>query len=89
MFVYKYKLCIFEYQLKQTDMTTTTNPIGLLKTKITKHCTICGCSTRRILTANVYSKENEEIERAKKEIKLKSSKEYTCNICKSILKSFN
>ncbi len=58
--------------------------IGKLKSKVTKHCTICGCQTRRNLTADVYENTPTEIERAKQEIKEKSAKEYTCRICKSI-----
>ena len=67
-------------------MTTTKIAIGQLKSKVTKHCTICGCSTRRRLTANVYENTPTEIERAKQEIKEKAAKEYTCRICKSIKK---
>ena len=65
-------------------MTTTKTAIGQLKSKVTKHCTTCGCSTKRNLTADVYENTPTEIERAKQEIKEKASKEYTCRICKSI-----
>ena len=58
--------------------------IGQLKTKVTKHCTTCGCSTRRNLTADVYENNPTEIERAKQEIKDKAAKKYTCRICRSI-----
>jgi len=67
-------------------MTTTKKAIGQLKSKVTKHCTICGCSTKRNLTAYVYENTPEEIERAKKEINEKAAKKYTCGICKSIEK---
>lgn len=65
-------------------MTTTKKAIGQLKSKVTKHCTICGCSTRRNLTADVFENTPTEIERAKQEIKEKAAKKYTCRICKSI-----
>lgn len=65
-------------------MTTTTTAIGQLKSKVTKHCTTCGCSTKRKLTADVYENTPTEIERAKEEIKEKARKKYTCRICKSI-----
>jgi type IV pilus biogenesis protein CpaD/CtpE len=65
-------------------MATTKTAIGQLKTKVTKHCTICGCSTKRNLTAQVYENNPTEIERAKQEIKEKADKKYTCRICKSI-----
>ena len=65
-------------------MTTSTRPIGLLKSKVTKHCTICTCSTKRSLTAYVYENTPTEIERAKQEINEKAAKEYTCRICKII-----
>lgn len=65
-------------------MTTTKLAIGQLKSKVTKHCTICSCSTRRTLTAYVYQNTPEEIERAKKEIIEKSAKKYTCRVCKSV-----
>ena len=67
-------------------MATSKTAIGQLKSKTIKHCTICGCSTRRSLTANVYENTPTEIERAKKEIKEKAAKKYTCRICKSISK---
>jgi len=63
--------------------------IGELKLKVTKYCTICGCSTKRILTENVYENNQIEIEKAKQNLKNKFSKEYTCRICQSILKSTN
>ena len=65
-------------------MTTTKIAIGKVKLKVTKHCTICGCSTRRSLNADVYENTPTEIERAKQEIKEKAAKKYTCRICKSI-----
>jgi hypothetical protein len=55
-------------------MRTTKSTIGQLKSKVTKHCTICGCSTRRNLTADVYENAPTEIERAKQEIKEKAAK---------------
>jgi len=76
--------CIFvSYKNKET-MTTTKTAIGQLKSKVTKHCTICGCSTKRNLTADVYENTPTEIDRAKQEIKDKAAKKYTCRICKSI-----
>ena len=65
-------------------MKTEKTAIGQLKSKVTKHCTTCGRSTKRNLTAYVYENTSTEIERAKQEIKEKASKEYTCRICKSI-----
>jgi hypothetical protein len=82
-------ICITKKEIIIADkkikiMTTTKTAIGQLKSKITKHCTICGCSTRRNLTACVYENTPTEIERAKQEIKEKAAKKYTCRICKSI-----
>jgi len=70
-------------------MATTQTAIGQLKAKVTKHCSICGCSTRRNLTADVYENTPAEIERAKEEIKEKAAKNYTCRICKSIEKDLS
>ena len=64
-------------------------PIGQLKSKITVHCTICGCSSNRSLKANVYENTPAKIEEAKSELKVKAEKEYTCRICKSIVKELN
>ena len=70
-------------------MTTIKTAIGQLKSKVTKHCTICGSSTRRKLIAEVYENTPTEIERAKQEIKDKAAKEYTCRICKSIARDLS
>jgi hypothetical protein len=68
---------------------TTSTPIGQLKAKAKAYCTICGCSTSRNLIANVYENTPTAIQKAKEEIKQKSSKKYTCRICKSIEQSLN
>ena len=68
-------------------MTASKTAIGQLKSKVTKHCTTCGCSTRRNLVAYVYENTPEQIEKAKAEISAKAAKEYTCKICKSIINS--
>ena len=60
--------------------------IGQLKTKVTKYCTVCGCSTKRNLIVLVYENTPEKIEEAKQEIKDKANQKYTCRICKSIEK---
>tara|TARA_R100001244_G_C5077170_1_gene112928 strand:+ start:302 stop:517 length:216 start_codon:yes stop_codon:yes gene_type:complete len=70
-------------------MTTTTNPIGQLKSKITVHCTVCGCSNRRTLKVDVYENTPEKIEEARNELKIKAAKKYTCRICKTITKELN
>jgi len=70
-------------------MTTTKTAIGQLKSRVTKHCTTCGCSTKRSLTAKVYENTPTDKERAKQEIKDKAAKKYTCRICKSIERDLN
>ena len=73
------------YMNNQTKkMTATKTAIGQLKSKVTKYCTTCGCSTRRNLTSDVYENTPTDIERAKEEIKEKAAKKYTCRICKTI-----
>lgn len=62
-------------------------PIGQIQTKATAYCTICNASTRRTLTALVYSREESALEQAKAEIREKAAKPYTCRVCKSIEKS--
>lgn len=62
-----------------------TQPIGQLKTSKTVYCTICSQSLTRKASVLVYSQE--EVEKAKSELKLKLSKDYTCRVCASILKS--
>ena len=64
----------------------TKNPIGQLKSKATVYCTLCACSQKRSLKANIYENTPEKIQEAKEELKAKASKKYTCRICKSILK---
>ena len=63
--------------------------IGKLKTKVTKSCTICGCSRKIHFSVKVYSTEPHEIESAKEKLKPKVLAAYTCGICKSIVKSYN
>lgn len=65
---------------------TTQRPIGQLKSKVTVYCTICGCDHRRSLKTNVYENAPEKIEEAKAKLKVRAAKEYTCRICKSIIK---
>jgi len=67
-------------------MKNTNTPIGQLKSKVTVYCTVCGQSHRRSLNVNVYENTPEEIEKAKAEIAVKAKKEYTCRICKTIIK---
>lgn len=64
-----------------------TQAIGQLKVKKTVYCTLCGCSNTRNIAENIFANTTEEIEKAKKQLTLKANKEYTCNICKSILKT--
>ena len=58
--------------------------IGQLKSKVTLNCEICGCKTKRTVTANIFENTDMDKERAKNEIILKAKKKYTCRICKSI-----
>lgn len=67
-------------------MKNTTTAIGQLKSKVTVYCTVCGDSHRRSLKANVYENTPEGIEKAKAELTVKAKKEYTCRICKTIIK---
>jgi len=62
------------------------NPIGQLKSKITKSCDVCSSESNRTIKVNVYENSESELERAKNEIKKIAEKKYTCNICKTILK---
>ena len=75
-----------ETKNKNKETMTTLRPIGQLKSKVTVYCTICGCNHRRNLKTNVYANTPEKIEEAKAELKVKASKDYTCRICKSIIK---
>jgi hypothetical protein len=61
--------------------------IGQLKTKSIAYCTVCSCTNNRTITADIYANTPEEIEKAKAQIIAKSSKKYTCRICKSIEKA--
>lgn len=65
---------------------TTQSPIGTLKSKVTKSCTICGCNIRRSIKSDVYEKTPEKIEIAKAELRKKAAKPYTCRICIAIAK---
>ncbi|MFA5432898.1 MAG: hypothetical protein WC319_08510 [Candidatus Paceibacterota bacterium] len=67
-------------------MKNTTTAIGQLKSKVTVYCTVCGQSNRRNLNVNVYENTPEKIEKASAEIAAKAKKEYTCRICKTIIK---
>ena len=58
--------------------------IGQLKTKIKVYCEICGCSHTRKLEINIYQNTKDEIEDAKKQLRVRADKKYTCRICKSI-----
>jgi hypothetical protein len=60
--------------------------IGQLKSKVTVYCTVCGQSHRRSLKVDVYENTPEEIEKAKVQLTAKANKDYTCRICKSIIK---
>jgi len=68
---------------------TTLRPIGQLKSKVTVHCTVCGCSNKRNLKADVYENTPEKIDEAKKELKAKAEKKYTCRVCKTITKELS
>ena len=62
-----------------------TNAIGQLKTTVKVYCEICGCSSTRNISENVYENTKEAIEKAKGTIIEKAAKKYTCRICKSIV----
>lgn len=64
--------------------TVSKRPIGALRGKVTVNCTICGCSRKRKIEAFVYENTAEGKAEATKEYRDKSSKEYTCRVCKSI-----
>jgi len=59
--------------------------IGQISVKVQKHCTICNCSFKRVLVANIYQNTPDEIEGAKQELINRAGKSYTCRICKSII----
>jgi hypothetical protein len=62
-------------------------PIGILKTTISKNCEICNYSKKITIKENIYENTEEAKEKAKKIIKAKINKSYTCNICKAIIKN--
>jgi ribosomal protein L44E len=62
------------------------NSVGMLKTKTTVYCEICGCRYRRQANINVYSNDPYEIEKAKEKLTKKVQSKYTCRICKTIKK---
>lgn len=63
------------------------NAIGSLKSKAKVYCEICGCSHTRQISEYIYENTETEINRVKEIMKAKATKEYTCSICKSIVKS--
>jgi len=63
---------------------TATKPIGVLKAQNTVYCSVCGSSYTRKSQEFIYSKE--QIETTKEKLTVKLNAEYTCKICKSILK---
>ena len=60
-------------------------PIGQLKSKVKVYCTICTSSYTRALKVDIYENTPKEIEMAKDKLRKKANKDYTCNICKSII----
>lgn len=67
-------------------MKTTANAIGQLKTKKTVYCSVCSQSLNRNVSVLIFNNTPEEISKAKIELDIKANAEYTCKICKSILK---
>ncbi len=67
-------------------MKNTKTAIGQLKGKVTVYCSLCGDSHRRSLKVDIYENTPEAIEKAKAELTAKGNKEYTCRVCKNILK---
>lgn len=63
--------------------------IGILKSKITLNCEICGCKSKRTLIVNIFENTEAEKIKAKNEIIFRSKKKYTCRICKSIENAVN
>jgi len=62
-------------------------PIGQIKTSVIVSCSICTAKMQRNLTGLIYEKSESHIEKVKKSIISMACANYTCNICKSILKS--
>jgi hypothetical protein len=60
--------------------------VGMLKSKCTVYCEVCGSSQARNLSVKTENTP-EAINEAKEEIKQRASKPYTCRVCLSILKS--
>lgn len=58
--------------------------IGILNVKTEKECSICG-HKRRFTYKKLVEKE-EDLNGCREALAKKVNKEYTCNICKSILK---
>ena len=63
-----------------------TKAIGKITTKKNLYCSICGCTHKRTVSVKIFSNTDEEIERAKQEATKRIRKEYTCRICKTIIK---
>ncbi len=64
----------------------TLTPIGQLKSKVMVYCTVCGAKHTRNLKGSIYENTPESIEKVKAELTAKAEKEYTCRICKTIIK---
>jgi len=65
----------------------TKTAIGMIKVKAIVYCEICGCNHTRVIKINIFKNTTEEIENAKKLATKRINNKYTCNICKSILRS--
>lgn len=78
-------LLVYLHHNKQQEIMTT-QPIGQLKAKKTVYCTVCSSSLLRKVSVNIYHNTPEYIAAGKVEISNKLSLDYTCKICKSILK---
>lgn len=59
---------------------------GILRTKVTVHCSACGSPLVRKIEMKVNNNP-EEIAAAKVEMKARAMKPYTCRVCASILNS--
>jgi len=65
------------------------NPIGQIKSKVTVYCSVCGQKHTRILKSDIFENTEAEIEKVKTDLTEKAEKEYTCRICKTIIKEVN
>lgn len=59
-------------------------PIGILKTKSTVHCEVCGSDYTRNLKGFIYENTEKEIEHVKNDLLNRANAKYVCKVCKSI-----